>query len=245
MRILLIHILTLTLSVSFCKAQQAISLREMTTIMQKTNSIYSQKEYAVAIEVFTYKGHYAIIPEDQSSGFIRKKNSITEQSLNQVYSLQNEVLKLMVDSSENIVGITYPDTASLFFTPDDNFFNKYNRYVLKVTHNETKNGVQFLNIYYRGGLPFEKITIKLNNSFAEEITFFYAEKVEYESNDGTLSAEKPKMRVVLKIMPSVGKLNYNMGDIAYKGNNGYRLTEKFKSFKLIDFRYTSNTRATY
>ncbi|MBV6485487.1 MAG: hypothetical protein KFKLKKLM_02057 [Flavobacteriales bacterium] len=245
MRILLIHILTFVLFASFCKAQQVISLKEMTTIMQKTNSIYSQKEYAVALEVYTYKGHYAIIPEDQSSGFIRKKNSITEQSLNQVYTLQNELMKLMVDSTENIVGITYPDTASLFFTPDDNFFNKYNRFVLKVTHTEIKNGVQLLNIFYREGLPYEKITIKLNNSFAEEITFYYAEKVEYETTDGTLAAEKPKMRVVLKIMPSIGKLNYNMSDIAYKGNGGYRLTEKFKNFKLIDFRYTSNARATY
>ena len=196
--------------------------------MQKANSMYSQKEYAVAMEVYTYKGHYAVLPEDQSSGVIRKKNGVTEQSLNQIYSIQNEVMKVMVDSSENIVGITFPDSASFSFTTDDAFFNKYNRYVSNISLTDNKNGMQSLTINYREGLPYEKISIKLTNSFAEEITFFYADK---------LSEEKPKLRVVLKKIAAGVKLNYSVGDIVYKSNDGYKLTEKFKNFKLIDFRY--------
>lgn len=240
MRILILHIILLLLSSSFCKAQQTISLKEMTAMMQKANSIYSQKEYHVALEVYTYKGHYAVTPEDQSIGFIHKKNGVTEQSLNHIYSLQNEVMKVMVDSSENIVGISYPDTASFAFTPDSNFINKYNRYVVNVTLTDNKTGIQLLNINYREGLPYQKISIKLNNAFAEEITFFYAKKVEYETNDGKLLEEKPKLRVILKKLPSGGKLSYSMSDIAYKSGNGYRLTEKFKNFQLIDFRYTGD-----
>jgi hypothetical protein len=237
MRFLILHILTLLLSVSFCKAQQNISLKEMTAIMQKANSIYSQKEFAVAIEVYTYKGHYAVAPEDQSDGVIRKKNNLIEQSLNHTYSLQNKTMKIIVDSAENIVGITFPDTTSFSFTPNDDFFKKYNKYVSNISISDNQNGVQLLNIHYREGMPYEKISIKLNQDFAEEITFFYTKKVEYETADGKISEEKPKLRVVLRKLPSVGNLNYNMNEIAYQSNDGYRLGGKFKNFKLIDFRY--------
>lgn len=237
MRFLILHILTVLLSASFCKAQQNISLKEMTAIMQKANSIYSQKEYAVAIEVYTYKGHYAVAPEDQSGGVIRKKNNLIEQSLNHTYSLQDKAMKVIVDSTENIVGITFPDTTGFSFTPNDDFFNKYNGYVSNISISDNQNGIQLLNLHYREGMPYEKISIKLNNDFAEEITFFYAKKVEYETADGKMAEEKPKLRVVLKKLPSVGNLNFNMNEIAYQNNGGYRLGEKFRSFKLIDFRY--------
>ncbi len=237
MKFLILHILTLLLSVSFCKAQQSISLKEMTSILQKANYIYTQKEYAVAIDVYTYKGHFAITPEDQSSGFIRKKNNIIEQSINQTYSLQNKKMKLMIDSTENIVGITFPDTNSISFTPNEDFFNSYNRYVLNITLSENKNGIQFLTILYKEGLPYSKISLRINHDFAEEVTFYYAQKVEYETSDGKILEEKPKLRVELKKLSSVGNLHFNMDDIAYQSSNGYRLGENFKNFKLIDFRY--------
>ena len=237
MRLLILHIITVLLSASFCKAQQSISLKEMTAIMQKANSIYHQKEYAIAMEVYTYKGHFAVKPEDESRGVIRKKNGTIEQSLNNIYSLQNESMKIMVDSSENIVGITYPDTASFSFTPSDDFFNKYKGYVSNITISDNQNGIQLLYIHYREGMPYEKISIKLNHDFAQEITFFYAKKVEYETVDGKMAEEKPKLRVVLKKLTSVGNLYYNINEIAYQSNDGYRLGEKFRNFQLIDFRY--------
>ncbi len=238
MRILISHILILLLSVSFCKAQQKnISLKEMTAIMQKTNSIYTQKEYCIALEVYTYKGHYAAIPEDQSKGFILKKDNITEQYINHVYSIQNNTLKLMIDSAENIVGISYPDNESFSFTPDNDFIDKYNRYVTNITLTNHENGKQIIDIKYKEGLPYEKISIKLNNSFAEEVIFYYADKIEYEGKDGRLLEEKPKLRVGLKKLSSKKKLKFNINEIAYKNGNNYQLSEKFKNFQLIDFRY--------
>lgn len=241
MKKLLLHIAFSLLMVSFCNAQEkSISVDEMTELMQNVNNIYNQKEYHVAIEISSYKGHYSIIPEDNSKGFIHKKNETVEQYQLGIYSLQNKQIKVMIDSTENIVGITYPDsTFSQTFAIDTGYVNKYKNAITNVSKTENDNGVVLLNIFYKKGLPFEKIYIRIHQDFIEEITLFYANEIEYENDNSQLLKDKPKLKINFRKMISNQKTKFNLTDIVYKVDKKYVLTDKFKNFELIDFRYNN------
>lgn len=241
MKKLLLHSILSLLMVSFCNAQEKpISIDEMTELMQNVNSIYNQKEYHVAIEISSYKGHYSVIPEDHSKGFIHKKNETVEQYQLGIYSLQNKQIKVMIDSTENMVGITYPDsTFSQTFAIDTGYVNKYKNAITNISKIETNNGVVLLNISYKKGLPFEKIYIRIHQDFIEEITLFYANEIEYEDDNSQLLKDKPKLKINFRKMISNQKTKFNLTDIVYKVDKKYVLTDKFKNFELIDFRYNN------
>lgn len=241
MKKLVLHITLLLLSASFCNAQEkSISVDEMTEIMQKVNTIYKQNSYHIAIEISSYKGHYSLTPEDHSKGFINKNNEWVEQYQLGIYSLQNKQLKVMVDSSENLVGITFPDSSfHQFSVIDTSYINKYKKSITKITKEEFKSGVILLNIFYKTGLPFEKVILRINQDFIEEITLFYANEVEYEDDNSQLLKEKPKLRISFRKLIPKTKNKFNLADIIYKVDKKYVLTDRFKNFELIDFRYNN------
>ena len=211
MKKLLLHSILSLLMVSFCNAQEKpISIDEMTELMQNVNSIYNQKECHVAIEISSYKGHYSVIPEDHSKGFIHKKNETVEQYQLGIYSLQNKQIKIMIDSTENMVGITYPDsTFSQTFAIDTGYVNKYKNAITNISKIETNNGVVLLN------------------------------EIEYEDDNSQLLKDKPKLKINFRKMISNQKTKFNLTDIVYKVDKKYVLTDKFKNFELIDFRYNN------
>src|SRR5690606_5148765 len=155
-----------------------------------------------------------------------------------IYSLQNKQLKVMVDSSENLVGITFPDSSfHQFSVIDTSYINKYKKSITKITKEEFKSGVILLNIFYKTGLPFEKVILRINQDFIEEITLFYANEVEYEDDNSKLLKEKPKLRISFRKLIPKTKNKFNLADIIYKVDKKYVLTDRFKNFELIDFRH--------
>ena len=66
-----------------------------------------------------------------------------------------------------------------------------------------------------------------------------ANEIEYEDDNSQLLKDKPKLKINFRKMISNQKTKFNLTDIVYKVDKKYVLTDKFKNFELIDFRYNN------
>jgi hypothetical protein len=235
----MIHTLYISLFLALCgslTAQREITFDQIKPIFDRIERYY-KGDYAIWSEITSYKGHTSTQPEDRSTGYIYKKGSVIEAIKLGIYSIQDSRIKIIVDSSEAMVGLTYPDTAHLVS------FDQYKaqqaaQIIERITLAESDRFIQ-LEFHYKKGGEYENISLRIVSSgMIEEMTLFFANEIAYKGTNGTLKKDKAKVQMKFKEIPlREAKFAHKISDIIIPQGQSYALTNAYKSFELIEFRY--------
>lgn len=217
-----------------------MDLAELEQVYQKINNFYLQKNYKLATAIYTYKGHQAITPSDASTGFFMKSINRIESYIAGVHTYQNEAVKVMIDSSENIIGISYPDTgAAIVGVNISQKSEQLKKIIEKITIKQVGVTKQEITIIYKKELPYEKAKMIVNDKgFLEEIVLYQASDIAFEDPLGNTLYDKAKIKMEFKdISATDKKFSLKISDLIIKQEKTYKTTPAFSSFELIDFRY--------
>lgn len=217
--------------------QQEMSFEKMEEYYDLIHDYYSQKKYALDVSYSSYKGHESTVPEDDMSGYVIKEGDVIESYQLGIYSIQDDEIKLLIDSSEQYVGLTYPDTTNTQGFNKEAFEQSKLRMEKMLLNYEGRDAVvQFI---YKAGYEYQNVTMKISpNGLVKEMTLYFSSDLEYETASGDKAKDKAK--VVVKSTPSSKKIKNEIESVIVKKSGEYALTSPFKSYELMDFRYQTN-----
>lgn len=237
MRLLLAYLIVLScFSMTF--SQDELTVEEIKANYKKVADYYD-RDYSLSVTYRSYIGHQSTVVEDKQTGFVVQHKDIIISGLLGAYSVQNDQIKVSIDSSEQMIGILYPDTLhkSVIFDQEQYELSKQR---IKKAYTEKKRNETLMSFDFKPGFAYEKVSVLiLPNGMIKEMTLYYASYTEYEDSNGMLQKEKAKVIISFSEKKQPGKL-LTPSDIVNETKNGWSLTEPFKGFELIDFRYQTN-----
>lgn len=234
MKTVLLHIAILFLS-SCLWAQETISYDQAQDIFSETAKNYQKDYLYYTVKLASFKGHQNPVKEDESIGyFVKDGNTIYSYQLG-IYTVQNKKFKVIVDSTERYVGITYSDTAQT--SPYSSASPSYSKKYVKSIELLEKRQKKYITIYFIDGYSYSKIvTVLTKSNILESMELFLANDIVYEEK-GKEQKDKAKIRITFFPMKGKKKGILEIEDILRIKNNEILLTPKFSKFELIDFRY--------
>jgi hypothetical protein len=228
-------------SVSAFAQNETVAIEEIEAIYEDIKSFYEKDNYSLSMSFESFKGHNGIVPQDAFVGFVRKQGSITETYSFSGYSIQNEELKVLIDSSERIIGITYPDTNAYGQFSEELFETK----MIAVSSSELDyiGRIRVLTLNYKKGYTYEQMKLTIQpNGMLSKIEMLYANEISVNSPEG--EEEKAKAKVVISYAIMAKKESKELNNITefiQKVGNQYKMALPYQKehFELIDFRYTN------
>lgn len=218
--------------------QSTIKFDDLKPIYQKMDQFYNKSEFKMEIIISSYKGHHSTVAKDNSKGYVFKKGGVIESYQVGVYSIQDKEKKIIIDSSEMVIGITYPDTV---FNVGYNakHFEAIQNFITNITSKSIGKS-NLITIYYKEGTPYDKVTLKVNSAtnFIEEFILYQSDNIEYENQEGEMKHEKAKIKFSFRdLSKQQNKFHFKIAEIISYTGKKYSTTAAFKRFELIDFRY--------
>jgi len=218
-------------------AQKDISFEDMSVFHSKMERFYGKESYSLKVIYRSFKGHSSSHPEDEMTGFISKKGNIFESYQLGVYSIQNENIKVIVDSAEMTINLTYPDSNITSFYSKEQF--EESKYNLSSIEHYKRSQSDIIIMTYKYGYSYSKIELSIaKKGFINEMILYLTNTVKYKDENNNIKEEKAKISInYLDISSQSNGLKLNMEDIVIKTKGGYELTSKYKGYELIDYRY--------
>lgn len=226
---------TLFLQILNVSAQkQMISFSEMEELFNDIKQFYQNDKYWISMYYASFKGHDGKFPEDEFKGFVKKKGDIIESYSPSGFTVQNNDVKILVDSSEMFIGLTYVDTIeSMQFNIEVFEMGTYN---IQESQLRWSGRTRILDLKFRPGYTYEKIEMSIlpSGMISKMVMLFSSEIQETESGEKA----KPKIVVDYMLMNDPVVIHALNEFISVSGKN-YSLSPSFKkqNFELIDFRY--------
>lgn len=217
-------------------AQESISVEKAQDFFNEVAQNYTKNYFYYKIRMTSYKGYTSTTKEDESEGyFIKKGNTVISYQLG-IYSVQDKSIKVMIDSSENMVGITYPDTALDLNYSMKGLLDK-RQYIQSIDFMD-KREKKYITINFKKGFSYSKIvTVLSKNNLLESVEMFIARDVHYKDVEGNEQNDKARIKIVYYPMKGKKEIPLNIENILTKQNSEYITTSAFSKFELIDFRY--------
>jgi len=235
LKTLVLHILLLF---SFLKinGQERITVEEAQNIFNEVAENQSKKYMYYKVNMSSYKGYNSTIKEDESSGYFLKKGDDIVSYQMGVYSVQNKEIKVVVDSNELVIGVTFPDTSSDISYSNHNLIDKAN-YIKEIT-SVKKLGKHYLTINFIDGFTYNKITTAISsNNIVEYVEMYFSTEISYKDDEGKEQKEKAKIRIDYLPMKGKKSIPLEIENILTSRDGSYYLKPSFSNFELIDFRY--------
>jgi hypothetical protein len=219
-------------------AQEEISYEQMGKYYDLMEQFYGQKSYSLDVKYSSYKGHDSQVPEDVMNGYVVKENELQESYQLGIFSIQNEEIKVFLDSTEKYVGITFPDKGVAQGGFDEKTFEESKSRMDKVllTYEGRDAIIQF---QFKPGYEYSSIEMRIApDGLIKETILYFSADVEYEKASGEKSKEKVK--VVIKSSPSKRKIKNKVETVLKQDGGSYQLTAPYSTYELMDFRYQTN-----
>lgn len=218
------------------KADPAIVAKELREFQKAYGSLQS---YSVALSYTTYDTKKEQVPQDKSDGYIIRSGSSSKSRLLGIYSVQNEKLRVTIDSLKKIVHVANAFKTELpNFSPEDYLkILGYCKSVQKGTGNKSTS-YRFETKNTEGILAQE---VFLENGLIKEANIYYANEHTWRE-DNTIQKEMvyPRLQVLFKGFNSKLKLkeeDFSIETIlSTKEGKKLQLAPGFNAYKLIDGR---------
>ena len=205
--------------------------------VQAVSRFFGDEEaYRVEVRMSSYKGHLAVTPHDVAEGYIKKVGKNTCVSSLGMVTVQDGILKVMVDTANRIIGIYEANKAfykgmidleNLRFEGGGNCFSR-----------SSKKATSY-RMEMPGSSPLERIEFTVDHkNFLSDWTLFYAREVEEENASGTVSRAKPKLGIEYRLSTTAPLLHAEERVDHYISIKGDKVIAKgsYRSFELVDFR---------
>ena len=222
----------------FGVSQQQIDFTQAEALYKKVDQFYAQQKYNIQVQMRSYKGSGNTNLKDEFTGYVRKNNHHYETYQLGQYSIQNKELKVVVDSAEQLVAITFPDKSIGNQFSRESFLSSQ-LHIEKVLF--TKQGKQEVyTTHYKSGYYFSKVQMHvLPTGQIKQVKMFLAKEIAYEDKDKQMQKAEAWVDIKFKLLPisTTNFFDLSMEAIVKKNKDGFVLTDQFKNFQLTDLRY--------
>lgn len=196
------------------------------------------KTYEFNIKYISYKDYKTSIPYETSIGFFKKDGNNFYCKILDLYTMQNDNYKIIIDSSDKTISIASPSQVfeSVFSVFD--IETLFSNYAIVKTAN------------FSGGLLF-RIEPKLaydidsyeylvdKSGWIKELTIFY--NISLIDRNGDVTNIKPRLQMIFSINDKkVNKDEYNESRFFIKQGDNLVLTKEYKNFQLMDNRFLND-----
>jgi len=218
-----------------------ITVDEMSKEIKKIEAFYKNTPaYSVSVTHASYKSYTATSSEDKMNGYFMKdaKNNYHSYVLG-IHSVQNNKIKITVDSLNKSILINEPDKA---FTKEVKV--KEIEQMLKIcTSVKKQNGTEISKYRFEFGKGTQyaayEIWVNMDSRLQKIILYFNAEFPSDPDNDKSVKT-KPRAEIVFSnyktgIKP-VYKDHFDETKYIKLSGDKYIPTEKFKNYKVYDLR---------
>ncbi len=223
-----------------------ISKDDARKMFQDMSNAYLQTPtFSMQINQTSYIGHTSVVPHDEAEGKFFKSNKSYVSNLLGIKTVQNEKIKIVIDSTNKLIAISNSDRSykaipsiedidqSLFFVID----------VKKMS----SNGLIFYSLRFKENFTYSKMDFTLTNDFfLKEIVMYFSDDLPVNPDDEEHSAKsKLKYRVTYSGIKKNLILNPKIfleSEYLYFNTKQktYSLNENYKKYKFQDLRAIKN-----
>ena len=208
---------------------------EMNQIKMKIASI---NKFQVETEYLSYENGEKEIVHDRFNGYV-KKDGIKLHNYNLgIHSIQNEDMKVVVDSSNELIALVQRDTSSFQIISAELKDVIYEK-ALSIKKRVVGDDV-FYQMKYDKEFDITEYTIQFNKSGqVKMIDLTYSETTK---NNANLDVNI-RVRILFthwNLNPQFSKNDFSYKDYIVKNENKYYLTELYRDFELMDQRINAN-----
>jgi hypothetical protein len=155
-----------------------------------------------------------------------------------VYSIQNKDIKVVVDSTEQLVALTFP-VEPLQSSFSNESYQASQVFMDKLTSEKDGKNTA-LTIDYIKGFDYNKLFLNVNPfGMVNIMQLFFANPINYQDANYNQQAANAWVEISYQ-QQTIEQTNYfdhSISSIVKKKGNAYVLTELFKDFELTDLRY--------
>ncbi len=219
---------------------QPIDVKVMATELKELQASYSKlTNYSVNIKYLTFDTKSNADVHDKSNGYMIKSGIYTKSRLLGIYSVQNEKLRVTIDSAKKVVHV-----SNAFKFEDPGFSIKDYTKILgfcKIVKKATNNNVVAYRFETKNAQGLIAQELYIENGITKEVNVYYANEHFYrENNDMKKEIVYPRLQVLfsdynpkIKVLPSDFSLDKI---ILVLKDKKIKLTENYNGYKLTDGR---------
>ncbi len=210
-----------------------------------SNAYFSTPSFSMQVNQTSYVGHSSEVPHDKSTGKFLKNNNTYTSLLLGIRTIQNEKLKVVIDSADKLIAVSNSDRAfkSVPLTED---LDQSLFFVLDIKK-MTANDLVYYSLRFKENFTYTKIDFILTpDFFMKEMVMYFDEDLPVNADDAEHS---PKSKLKYKVSYSGIKKNIALNTAQFSENRyltynskqkTYALKEEYKNYTLQDLRITKD-----
>lgn len=200
--------------------------------------------YSFHLKYTSYKNHSSNEIIESSEGYYKRLGSKYKAEAIGMKTIQNEKVRIIVDTSDKIIALTNPATLSPNIQSSED--------LVKLLENvkALKKKIIGKNTNYR--IDFKKNELYDAYEFTvnekgllEKLVYYYSEQTEKEYGDGGdekpyETTMKPRLEIIFSnymIPAKINEAEFTDKSIVLADNKKVTLLEKYKSFQVKDYRF--------
>lgn len=215
--------------VEFKKAQELYAL---------VDAFYAQPQYHLTMQMKSFKGDGRDNQQDFSRGYIKKNKDLYEVYQMGIYSIQNEDIKLVVDSTERLVALTFP-VEPLQSSFSNESYQASQLFMDRLSSEKNGKNTE-LTINYTEGFDYNKLFLSIGpRGMVNIMQLFFANPINYQDTNYNQQTANAWVEISYQ-QQAIEQPNYfkhSISSIVKMKGNEYVLSPLFKGFELSDLRY--------
>lgn len=200
--------------------------------------------YSFDLKYTSYKSHTSNEIVESSNGYYKRFGSKYKTEAVGMKTIQNEKVKIIVDTTDKIIALTNPGTLSPNIQNTEDLVKLLEN--VKALMKKSFNKSTLYRIDFRKNELYEAYEFVVNEKgFLEKLIYYYSEQIEKDYGNGgdELPMEfkvKPRLEVVFfnYIIPAkITETEFTDKSIVLADNRKVTLLEKYKTFQIKDYRF--------
>lgn len=216
--------------------EQVISWDEFKGIAKNISEIYNAPTYTLDIQYQTFKGKQSTKPFETANGFVQKSKGKEYAYIKGITSITTNKVKLTIDSNNKIVTI---NNGNQNINTQDvlDQYTQSEKLIKKITRNSIGRTKKY-KLNYIDGSPISSIVLSINDKNELKSIFIrYTSPREYQDELGQVKTDYVSLKInYLRFYKKKVYKEIPLNNIISSLSKGGKLVDKYKAFKLIDFR---------
>jgi hypothetical protein len=200
--------------------------------------------YEFRLRYASYKGHQSNEVLESSEGYYKRSGTKYKTECVGIKTIQNEKVKIIVDTADKMIALTNPGTLSLNMVEAADLIRLLDN-VKALRKRAVRNSVQY-RIEFRKNELYEAYEFTVNkDNMLDKLVYYYAEQTEKDYGDGDVEAArewkiKPRLEIDFSnyLVPSRTAANeFTDNSIILTEGKKVSLAGKYRSFVVKDYRF--------
>ncbi|MBI3518042.1 MAG: hypothetical protein HY062_01625 [Bacteroidetes bacterium] len=213
-------------------------------LQDMSNAYLATPNFSMQVNQASYIGHSSAVVHDEATGKFFKSNKSYVSQLLGLQTVQNEKLKIVIDSANKVIAINNSD-RSFKAIPSIEDLDQSLFFVIDIKK-MVSNGLAFYSFRFKENFTYTKIEFVLTSDFfMKEMVMYFSDDLPINPDDEEHSAKaKLKYKVSysgirknIVIKPEMFSENQYL--IYHPSQKKYSVNEKYKRYKLQDLRATN------